>query len=215
VIATSPLKATEVSYRIGRKALLSDVSVETSAGAWVQVTGANGVGKSTLLRILAGLTEPDSGTVERKDGLARLLYQGHLPGFKDAFTVLENLFLQTNLDASGYDFGASSTALIRAGIVQAIDRVGLTQRTNLAFGKLSAGQKRRCLLARLEICSSSLKSTKNVWLLDEPLTALDTDAQALVGEILINHLKNGGTAVIATHHDLTALGLPAPTALRL
>jgi heme exporter protein A len=215
VIDALHLKATSLAYRVGRRALLNDVSIEVKAGAWVQVTGANGVGKSTLLRMLAGLTQPDSGSIERKDGAARLLYQGHMHGFKDAFTVLENLCLQAELDASGFDFGQPATHLIKTGVLQAIETVGLAQRTDLAFGKLSAGQKRRCMLARLALCNGALKSTKLIWLLDEPLTALDTDAQALMATIVNQHLQQGGSAVIATHHDLTLLGLPQPTELRL
>jgi heme exporter protein A len=212
------LKARKIGFTVGRRQLLSDVNLSCGSGQWIQVTGANGVGKSSLLRLLVGLAEADTGCVEFflngtlvKNHSASLLYQGHLHGFKDQLTVEENLRLQINLDASRYDITNEQNAHLTA----AIEIVGLSSRRHLAVGKLSAGQKRRCMLARLAFAVSLLNSVKRCWVLDEPVTALDSQAQALLGQLLKQHLDQGGSAILATHQDLTSLGLPAPTELNL
>jgi heme exporter protein A len=212
------LKAQKIGLRVGRRQLLSDVNLSCGSGQWIQVTGANGVGKSSLLRLLVGLAEADTGRVELflngnlvKKHSAWLLYQGHLHGFKDQLTVEENLRLQISLDASRYDIDNQQSA----HLIAAIELVGLSSRRHLAFGKLSAGQKRRCMLARLAFTVSLLSSVKLCWVLDEPVTALDSQAQELLGQLLKQHLDQGGSAILATHQDLTELGLPAPTELNL
>jgi heme exporter protein A len=186
------------------------------------VIGANGVGKSTLLRMLAGLTDADDGSMTFKiDGQhivqrsPNLLYQGHLHGFKDALTVIENLRLQVALDASGYQIDSKVVSKTNSILTDAIAAVGLTTRGNLAFGKLSAGQKRRCVLARLVFANQLLSSVKLCWILDEPLTALDSEAQQILGTLVAEHLSRGGSAILATHQNLTDLGLNEPITLDL
>jgi heme exporter protein A len=216
------LIATQLCLQVGKRQLLSNVDLECRSGQWIQVTGANGVGKSTLLRMLAGITDADNGTVtlsiENRAVTQRsphLLYQGHLHGFKDQLTVIENLRLQLALDICGYQTATKNPTQIESSIATAISAVGLSQRTNLAFGKLSAGQKRRCMLARLALSNQLLSNIKLCWILDEPLTALDAEAQLMLGGLVSQHLLLGGSAILATHQDLTELGLSAPMTLNL
>jgi heme exporter protein A len=214
------LIATNVCLQVGKRQLINSVSLTCPSGQWLQITGANGVGKSTLLRLLVGLTDADDGTILlRINGQsidkrsARLLYQGHLHGFKDQLTVSENLRLQVGLDASGYQITGKD--VVESNLNAAIDFVGLGSRVHLAFGKLSAGQKRRCMLARLAFAVNVLSAVKVCWILDEPLTALDAQAQQILSSLLSEHLSLGGSAVLATHQNLTELGLPQPIELNL
>jgi heme exporter protein A len=215
---THELIATKLCLQVGKRRLINNVSLACRSGQWIQVVGANGVGKSTLLRMLAGITDADEGNISLNISnqpidkrSPNLLYQGHLHGFKDQLTVIENLRLQVALDASGYQIDAQ----IDASLNNAIAVVGLTTRSNLAFGKLSAGQKRRCMLARLAFANQLLSAVKLCWILDEPLTALDVEAQQMLGGLVAKHLSQGGSAILATHQDLTGLGLNPPITLNL
>ena len=169
----------------GPVTLFRDVSFAVAAGEWVAVRGPNGSGKTTLLRCAAGLTRPDAGDVARE---GTLLYAGHLPAVKDDLTAEENLRGALVLGGATPD---------DAQVRDALAQVGLAQRRLLAARRLSAGQRRRIGLARLVIDPASL------WILDEPLTALDDEGQALFARTLTRHLERGGSALIATHHDLT------------
>jgi heme exporter protein A len=184
----------------GAARLFRDVSFEVRSGEWVALRGANGSGKTTLLRCIAGLAHADAGETlwngaptarEREAYHAALLYGGHLPGIKDDLTAEENL--HASLALRGV---AASGDEVRG----ALETVGLAARRRLAARKLSAGQRRRIGLARLVLDPAPL------WLLDEPLTALDDDGQQLFARQLARHLAAGGLAVIATHHALA----PAP-----
>jgi heme exporter protein A len=215
---THELIATKLCLQVGKRRLIDSVSLACRSGQWIQVVGANGIGKSTLLRMLAGITDADEGNtslnisnqaIDKRS--PNILYQGHLHGFKDQLTVIENLQLQVALDASGYQIDAQ----IDASLNNAIAVVGLTTRSNLAFGKLSAGQKRRCMLARLVFANQLLSAVKLCWILDEPLTALDAEAQQILGALVAKHLSLGGSAILATHQDLTELGLTVPITLNL
>jgi heme exporter protein A len=117
----------------------------------------------------------------------RVAYAGHLPGIKDDLTAEENL--RSALALAGSTVAADET---RA----ALDAVGLLARRTLPARRLSAGQRRRIGLARLMLEPSP------IWILDEPLTALDDDGQALLARTLARHLERGGLALVATHHDL-------------
>ena len=184
----------------GAARLFRDVSFEAVAGEWVALRGPNGSGKTTLLRCVAGLAHADTGeTLWNGAAIARareafhaaMLYAGHLPGIKDDLSAEENL--QAALALRGATAG---TEAIRG----ALEQVGLGARRRIPARKLSAGQRRRIGLARLALDPAPL------WLLDEPLTALDDQGQALFESMLAAHLARGGLAVISTHHALQ----PAP-----
>ena len=172
----------------GVATLFKDLSFHVGAGEWVAVRGPNGSGKTTLLRCVAGLTRPDRGEVDR-DG--DFLYGGHLAGLKDDLSAEENLASALALRAVRTEASQRTEALARAG---------LAKRRHIPARRLSAGQRRRIGLARLALDPAP------IWILDEPLTALDDDGQALFGELLARHLQRGGLALLATHHDLA----PAP-----
>jgi len=165
--------------------LFRDVSFAAMPGEWVALRGANGSGKTTLLRCLAGLVRPEAGDVVR-DG--RAVFIGHAPGVKDELTAAENL-----RDA----FGLHGVACGENAMDEALGQVGLAARRRLPARRLSAGQRRRIGLARLWLDPAPL------WLLDEPLTALDAEGEKLFATMLERHLARGGLAVIATHHALS------------
>ncbi len=180
----------------GYRVLFDSLSFQLPPGRWLRLTGPNGAGKSTLLRALAGLGRPAAGEIRwngvlRQPGSAEwhsaMLYQGHSAGWKDTFSAHDNLALQRALD-SGLQPGDGS-----AEIDELLERCGLQSRAGLSFARLSAGQRHRLSLARLA------GATRQLWLLDEPTTALDGAGQALFGRLLAEHLKRGGCAVIATH----------------
>ena len=164
-----------------------------SAGELVLVTGPNGSGKTTLLRAIAGLTRPAAGTIGWSgagDELAgSRAYLGHAAGWKDTLTVTENLRLAWQLDgeAAADEDGAAPAALAD---------VGLGRQRNLAVARLSQGQKKRLHLARLT------RSTRPLWLLDEPAAALDDEGLSVLAALVAEHLEQGGTAAIATHQPL-------------
>jgi len=168
--------------------LFRDVSFQVAAGEWLAVRGPNGSGKTTLLRCVAGLTRLDKGEVTH-DG--DMIYAGHLPGIKDDLSAEENLAGALALRA----VKSSSDARL-----EALAEAGLEKRRSLPARRLSAGQRRRIGLARLALDPAP------IWILDEPLTALDDDGQALFARLLSRHLDRGGLALLATHHDLA----PAP-----
>ena len=188
--ATAPhLEGRGLACSRGMATLFRDVSFVVDAGEWLAIRGANGSGKTTLLRCVAGLTHVDAGSVERAGDF---LYAGHLPAIHDDLDAAENLRALLAL---------RGIAPADDAIDGALDRVGLAKRRMLPARRLSAGQRRRIGLARLSLDPAP------IWILDEPLTALDADGEALFSELLGAHVRRGGLALVATHHDLA----PAPT----
>jgi heme exporter protein A len=184
------LKAHNLSLTRGARLLFQGLSFEVKAGDALVLRGANGSGKTSLLRVLAGLTAPDGGRatwggapVPR--GVA--IYQGHANALKDDFTAAENL-----ADALAFDGVIASDD----DQTQALEKVGLAERHHVLARRLSQGQKRRIGLARL------LLANKPLWLLDEPTNALDAEGVALFEGIVNTHLARGGMACIATHLPL-------------
>ena len=147
--------------------------------------GPNGTGKTTLLRILAGLSAPEQGEITRA---APPLFWGHAAAIKDELTPIENLKLL-----------CASESVSDAHMLAALDRCGLGARRHVLARKLSAGQRRRIGLAWLALASAK------VWLLDEPVTALDAAGLSLLADVLNAHQQAGGAAMVATHQDIAGL----------
>lgn len=194
------LVAEDLAGARGGRTLFEGVNFTLSAGESLVVTGANGTGKSTLLRILAGLLPPFRGHVrlagaEEDDPGAASHYLGGRNGMKPALSLVENLvFWRDFLGGSG----------IAAG--EALERVGLGAIGHLPLGVLSTGQRQRAALARL------LVTRRTVWLLDEPTSGLDKAGDALLGALMRDHLAGGGILVAATHQEL---GLDGAAGLRI
>jgi heme exporter protein A len=202
----SVLEARSLACSRGDSRLFRDISFTVGAGEWIAVRGANGSGKTTLLRCVAGLTRPDSGEVLWNAAPVHanihsfhgsLLYAGHAPGLKDELSATENL----------RDALALRDALLPdAALHEALGSVGLAKVRRLPSQRLSAGQRRRIGIARLSLDPAAL------WILDEPLTALDSEGETLFAGLLERHLQRGGSALIATHHPIAGA---APREVRL
>ncbi len=176
--------------------LFSALNFELGAAEVLQIEGANGSGKTSLLRILCGLRLPDAGQVlwqgkaiaaAREDFYASMVYIGHLPCIKAELSVLENI--RALLDTR-------SQTLADAEIEQALAQVGLATYEDVAGKALSSGQRRRILLAFLLLADARL------WILDEPLTALDVQGVALMENMLLAHRAAGGSVIFTTHHGM-------------
>jgi len=194
------LEAQTLAARRGFADLFTGITFRLDAGEALLVTGANGTGKTTLLRMLAGLSLPASGEIrwngERvapfdPEFRGALAYVGHLPALKDDLTAEENLLSLLALDGEAVD---------RAALQAALDDVALARQRALPARVLSQGQRRRIGLARLAMLPRSL------WILDEPTTALDAAGTELLTRIIARHLANRGVVVAATH---APLALPA------
>jgi heme exporter protein A len=183
----------DLSVARGERVVFGGVSLRLGSGEIAEVTGPNGVGKSTLLRAIAGFLPLRSGRMSWAESEAtvsaplaeRLHYVGHLDGLKSALTARENLEIGLGILGRG-----------RLTALEALDRMELAHVLDLPVGHLSAGQRRRVALALLLIADRPL------WLLDEPLTALDRHARALLKAIVTDHLGNGGLMLAATHEPL-------------
>ena len=175
----------------GGREIFSRLDFEASAGEALAVTGRNGSGKTSLLRLIAGLLAISGGSVILKGGDAELTlpeqahYLGHRDALKPALSVMENLgFWRDFLGGEAFDPAESLAA------------VGLDHAGHLPAAYLSAGQRRRLSLARL------IAVRRPVWLLDEPTTALDDAGQSLLTTLMRDHLGRGGLVVAATHAPL-------------
>ena len=190
------LEARGLAAQRGHATLFSGVDFSLRGGEALVVQGPNGSGKTTLLRIVAGLSMPSAGEVRlRGDAMrafdARLrnvvAFNGHASALKDELTAFENLDAWTSLQGS---------PVSRNEIAGALDSVALSRRQRLPVRVLSQGQRRRIGLARLALCDRAL------WILDEPLTALDAEAISMLGALLTRHLAASGICIAASHQPL-------------
>lgn len=179
----------------GDRHVLKGVSMQALPGELVHVSGPNGTGKTTLLRVITGLLSPEQGRVTwcskdigrfRTEYLQRLVYLSHEPALKGDLTALENLKFSVGLRRRVSDEELS----------EYLSRTGVSQCVHLPASVLSAGQRRRVAMARVLAMRASL------WLLDEPFTNLDAEGAQLVAELLLAHVRTGGLAVVVAHQDL-------------
>jgi heme exporter protein A len=187
------LTAETLACTRGDKRLFDGLSFRVRAGQALAVEGANGAGKTSLLRMIAGFLAPSAGRILVKDAAGesddaeargrRIGWLGHQDGLKPQLTVAEQLAFFSRL------YGQAADASM-------LEEVGLARQADLPCRYLSAGQRRRLALARL------LASRRALWLLDEPFAALDAAGQALVAQLMARHCGAGGIIIAATHDPL-------------
>lgn len=195
------LEARAITCVRGERQLFSGLNLQIFAGQCLHVRGVNGVGKTSLLRLLTGLASPEAGEIlwngaPIKKGASeyhsQLLFSGHRDALKEDLTALENLRMYAAIDG---------LTISEKEAFAALWRFGLKGREDLPVNCLSAGQKKRVLMARMLIRRAQ------VWILDEPFNALDASAvgelQALIGE----HLEGNGVVVLTSHQVLSIPGL--------
>lgn len=193
------IEARALRVERGGRTIFADLTFSLAAGGALLVTGPNGAGKSTLLRTLAGLLPLAGGEIiisaEELPRPALCHYVGHADSLKASLTVAENLeFWSAMLKISAPAPQIAPAAALPPEA--ALDRLGLAHIADLPAAYLSAGQRRRAALARL------LTAPRPLWLLDEPLTALDVAAQAVLTRLIEAHLAAGGLMIAATHAPL-------------
>lgn len=191
--------ASDLSVRRGDDLLFMNVSLNLTEGQALILMGANGTGKSTLLRTLAGLIHPDAGSISLHGASIEVgtkaaeacHYLGHKNAMKSELSVYENLsFWKSCLG----NFARQNDHAL--SIEEAVDAVGLSGILHLPFGYLSAGQQRRMAMTKLLI------AYRPIWLLDEPTSALDIAADDLFVSLANTHLASGGIVIAATHQPL-------------
>jgi heme exporter protein A len=169
------------------RVLFTDLDVSVEAGECVELLGPNGSGKSTLLRTLAGLFPDYTGIIDA----APLTYLGHANGLCELLTPRQNLEWFAEISGTGRNGNDQIDAIL--------DQLGLYGFEDTPCQQLSQGQKRRTALARLLLLPHRL------WLLDEPLNALDDDGQRTVADLIRTHCNAGGSVLCATHQSLDGL----------
>ena len=191
------LSAINLECRRGEQLLFSELSFSLDAGGLIQLRGANGSGKTSLLRMLCGFSRPEQGeilwngkAIQRiKETYSRaLMYVAHLNALKDDLSPLENLSFSAKMN------GLNSS---EKSVVHALSLMGLKNRMHLPVRVLSQGQRRRVGLSPLVMGEFS-----PLWILDEPFNALDVEGVELLAGLLSEHLHRGGMAILTTHQDV-------------
>ena len=185
----------------GDHLLFSGLSFSVKAGELLHVKGANGSGKTSLLRTVCGLSRAEHGqilwdgiSIRKQAELFReeLTYIGHHNGVKDDLTVLENLRISMQL---------AEQVCSDDQLIDALVNIGLGERIDLPAKALSQGQRRRVALARLFLVKT------NLWILDEPYTALDVSVIAVLQKVIAEQLQRGGMVLLTTHQDVDIKGV--------
>jgi heme exporter protein A len=191
------LEARGLACLKGERMLFRDLGMQVARGEMLRIAGTNGIGKTSLLRILAGLTMPEEGAVcwhgrsihAHSEAFQReLLYLGHAFALNEGLSALENL--RFAMACAGDNAAAGPCA-------DALARLGMAGQMHLPVRVLSQGQRRRAALARLPLAHA-----RSLWLLDEPFAALDAEAVTIVAGMLRAHCGNGGMVVMITHQDV-------------
>ena len=195
----------------GDRMLFNAVDLRLQSGGLLYILGENGTGKSSLLKILAGLLQPESGSVfwnnqNIQQGAevyrSQLLYIGHLNAIKEDLSAHENLLFSLSIDSAIVE-----PALRSAQVLQALQAVGLQRQAYLPTRHLSQGQKRRLALARLWLDAISMHvatvhNTSKLWILDEPFSSLDAEMADVLACRISKHLAGGGMAILTTHQPV-------------
>lgn len=188
----------DITYQRNDNLLFENLNFTLNSGQLLQVMGSNGVGKTSLLRIAAGLEQPTRGEVRwlgknikdnREDFHESLHFLGHRNGVKEDLTLRENLQL----------FAALAKKNLQSSMEEALTFFQLPLNPNIFANELSMGQHRRLALTKLVLLKAC------IWILDEPLTGLDSRGRVSVEKLMQEHLENGGIAVISSHHELKLL----------
>jgi heme exporter protein A len=178
------------------RVLFAQLSFEAKSGDLIQIEGRNGTGKTTLLRIIAGLGDKEEGDIlwqgtdverDRDTFHQNLLFLGHQTGVKKDLSGLENLQFYQSVFGLSHD---------RQTLFDALAQVGLAGREDIPVSQLSAGQQRRVALARLWLTNQKL------WILDEPLTAIDKQGVKVLESLFLSHANQGGIVLLTTHQDM-------------
>ena len=194
------LTISNISCVRGHKPLFAPVSFSLKPAQALHLEGDNGIGKTSLLRIICGLSPTDAGEVlwnglalnrQHPEGMeafrAALCYMGHNLSLKDELTAVENLM---------FDAQVAGRSLSYDRALDALQKMGLNNRAHLPLRVLSQGQKRRTALARLSVTDAKL------WVLDEPFVALDTQSLDNLRELLANHVQQGGMLLYTSHQSV-------------
>ena len=191
----STLEAVDIECVRGNRVLFSNVDFCLRSGEIQQVEGVNGVGKTSLLRIVCGLSPPESGEIrwngvpihrQRPDYYQELSYIGHTNGVKLELTPLENLQMSRALSSNSEEID----------LEEILEQVGLLASRNLQCRYLSAGQRRRVAITRLFLTRAHL------WVLDEPITGIDREGISEIESLLASHVDRGGMLLLTSHQPL-------------